>query len=322
MNLQLANTISDISGVSGQAIIHAILQGERDPYMLADLSDPHIQASREEIARSLEGTWREDLLFELRQAVDSYQFAQGQIQQCDRKLQTYLAALPSRSLEPPAADSPRPAPPKSGRKCRKRSNEPLLMGLQTELQRICGVDLTSIDGISTISALTILSEIGTDVSGFPDEDHFASWLGLAGNHNITGGKPVKGPKRKVKNRVAEVLRMGAASLLGSDTYLGARYRHLRRNAKLRAVAVKAMARYLAVLVYRLLSKGPPGTGARTRLSTGADGCGELTSTNWPTPNPPSGSHTPGAPILLRRSYCSGPKTPGRTQKQGLPYAPR
>lgn len=257
MNVQLANAISDISGVTGQAIIHAILRGERDPYVLADLSDPHIQASREEIARTLEGTWREDVLFELQQAVDSYQFAQRQIQQCDCKLQTYLAALPSRSLEPPtaAAESTRPAPSKSGRKSRKRGNEPPLMGLQTELQRICGVDLTSIDGISTISALTILSEIGTDVSGFPDENHFASWLGLSGNHNITGGKPVKGPKRKVKNRVAEVLRMGAASLLRSDTYLGARYRHLRRNAKLHAVAVKAMARYLAVLVYRLLSKG-------------------------------------------------------------------
>lgn len=256
MNVQLANTISDISGVTGQAIIHAILQGERDPYVLADLSDPHVQASREEIARSLEGTWREDVLFELQQAVDSYQFAQRQIQQCDRKLQTYLATLPSRSLEPPAAaESARPAPPKSGRKSRKRGNEPPLTGLKAELQRICGADLTSIDGISTISALTILSEIGPDVSGFPDENHFASWLGLTGNHNITGGKPVKGPKRKVKNRVAEVLRMGATSLLNSDTYLGARYRHLRRHAKMHAVAVKAMARHLAVLVYRLLSKG-------------------------------------------------------------------
>jgi transposase len=256
MNVQLANTISDISGVTGQAIIHAILQGQRDPYVLADLSDPHIQASREEVARSLEGTWREDVLFELQQAVDSYQFAQRQIQQCDRKLQTDLAALPSRSLEPPAAaQSTQPAPPKIGRKSRKRSNEPGIVGLGTELQRICGVDLTSIDGISTISALTIISEIGADLSAFPDEDHFASWLGLTGNHNITGGKPVKGPKRKVKSRVAEVLRMGAASLLNSGTYLGARYRHLRRNAKLPAAAVKAMARYMAVLVYRLMTKG-------------------------------------------------------------------
>lgn len=113
MNIQLANTISDISGLTGQAIIHAILQGQRDPYALADLRDPHIQASREEIARSLEGTWREDLLFELKQAVDSYQFAQRQMQECDQQLQTYLAALPNRTLEPPPASAPRRCAPKT-----------------------------------------------------------------------------------------------------------------------------------------------------------------------------------------------------------------
>ncbi len=259
MNVQLANTISDLSGLTGQAIIGAILQGERDPYQLADLSDPHIQASREEVARSLEGNWREEVLFELQQAVDSYHFAQRQIQQCDAKLQACLANLPSRTLEPPeqreAANGTRPLPAKKKRKSRKPTGNAPPMNLQEELKRICGVDLTSIDGISTISALTIISEVGTDMSRFADEDHFASWLGLTGNKNTTGGKPVRGPKRKVKNRVAAVLRMGATSLLNSDTYLGARYRHLRRNAKIPAVAVKGMARYLAVLVYRLFTKG-------------------------------------------------------------------
>src|SRR5579863_224888 len=99
MNVQLANVISDVSGLTGQAIIGAILEGERDPYKLAELSDPHIQASREEIARSLEGTWREDVLFELQQAVDSYHFAHKQIRQCDAKLKAYLAGLESRVLE-------------------------------------------------------------------------------------------------------------------------------------------------------------------------------------------------------------------------------
>ena len=99
MNVQLANTISDLSGVTGQAIIGAILAGERDPHRLAELSDPHIQASREEIAHSLEGNWREDILFELQQAVDSYRFTHRQMQECDRKLQNYLAQLPSRTLE-------------------------------------------------------------------------------------------------------------------------------------------------------------------------------------------------------------------------------
>jgi len=102
MSVQLANVISDISGLSGQAIIAAILKGERNPARLADLCDWRIRASREEIGRSLEGNWREDVLFELQQAVDSYQFAQRQIQECDRKLEAYLAALPARTLEQPA----------------------------------------------------------------------------------------------------------------------------------------------------------------------------------------------------------------------------
>ena len=256
MNVQLANTISDISGVTGQAIIGAILAGERDPHRLAELSDPHIQASREEIAHSLEGNWREDILFELQQAVDSYRFTHRQMQECDRKLQNYLAQLPSRTLENPGTEAEkRPPLNKKGRKSRKQGANAPTLDLHQELQRICGVDLTSIDGINIISALTIVSEVGTDLSGFPDEDRFASWLGLTGNHPLSGGKRVKGAKRKVKSRVAAVLRMGAEGLLHSDSYLGARYRQLRRNVKTPQVAVKAMARQLAVLVYRLLTKG-------------------------------------------------------------------
>jgi len=255
MNVQLANVISDISGLTGQAIVGAILQGERDPYKLAELSDPHIQASQEEIARSLEGTWREDVLFELQQAVDGYQFAHRQIRQCDDKLKAYLASLESRVLEKPEVPAgTKPLQPKT-RKARKQGANAPLMGLTEELVRICGADLTSIDGINIIAAMTIIAEVGPDPSKFPDEDHFTSWLGLTGSQNISGGKRVKGAKRKVKNRVADVLRMGATSLLNSASYLGARYRQLRRNAKIPAVAVKAMARHLAVLVYRLLTKG-------------------------------------------------------------------
>lgn len=255
MNVQLANVISDVSGLTGQAIVGAILQGQRDPYKLAELSDPHIQASQEEIARSLEGTWREDVLFELQQAVDSYQFAHTQIRQCDAKLKAYLASLQSRVLPQPVVPAEsKPLQPKT-RKTRKQGANAPPMDLTAELVRICGVDLTSIDGINIISAMTIISEVGPDLHQFQDEDHFTSWLGLTGNENLSGGKRVKGPKRKVKNRLADVLRMGATSLLNSDSYLGARYRQLRRNAKIPAVAVKAMARHLAVLVYRLLTKG-------------------------------------------------------------------
>jgi transposase len=215
MNVQLANVISDISGLTGQAIVGAILQGERDPYKLAELSDPHIQASKEEIARSLEGTWREDVLFELQQAVDSYQFAHCQIRQCDDRLKTYLASLESRVLEKPAAPEGTPegtpARKPKARKARKQGANAPPMDLTEELLRICGADLTSIDGINIIAAMTIIAEVGTDLRKFPDEDHFVSWLGLTGSENISGGKRVKGAKRKVKNRVADVLRRGRAA---------------------------------------------------------------------------------------------------------------
>src|SRR3954451_6521249 len=226
MNVQLANVISDISGLSGQAIISAILQGERDPHALASLVNYRVKATREEVARSLEGNWRADVLFELQQAVDSYHFAHRQMQQCDDKLTIYLASLPTQTLENPAP-----------------------------LKRICGVDLTSIDGVNVMTAFTVISEVGTDMSRFENEDHFTSWMGLAPSKDISSGKVVGRSNKKVKNRVAVVLRTAATSLLESDTHLGARYRHLRRQLPTFKAAVKAMARYLAVLIHRLLTHG-------------------------------------------------------------------
>jgi transposase len=252
----LANVISDISGDSGQAIITAVVKGERDPYKLADLADYRVKASREEVARSLEGNWRSDVLFELQQAVDSYHFAHRQMQECDGKLSLYLATLPGRMLEIPAPSngSLETAVQKRKKARKPRDNEPR-MDMKGELKRICGVDLTSIDGINVMTAFTVISEIGTDMSRFQDEDHLTSWMGLAPSKDISGGKAVGPGKKKVKNRVAVVLRTAATSLLQSDTHLGARYRHLRRQLPTFKAAVKAMARYLAVLIYRLLTHG-------------------------------------------------------------------
>src|ERR1700694_1841389 len=256
MNIQLANVISDINGVSGQQIIAAILKGERDPYKLADLKDYRIKASREEVARSLEGNWREDVLFELQQAVNSYQFVHQQMQESDRKLECYLASLPTRILDVHAHPEGAPAatPKKKKRAKKPQGNEPQL-DLKVELKRICGVDLTSIDGINVMTAQTIVSEIGTDMNGFKEEDHFASWLGLTPSKDISAGKTVRRGKKKVNNRVAVALRTAATTLLESVSYLGARYRHLRRQLPTFASAVKAMAHYLALLVYRMFTKG-------------------------------------------------------------------
>ena len=126
------------------------------------------------------------------------------------------------------------------KKARKpRDNEPK-MDMKVELRRICGVDLTSIDGINVMTAFTVISEIGTDMSRFQDERHLTSWMGLAPSKDISGGKIVGRGKKKVNNRVAVVLRTAATTLLESDTHLGARYRHLRRQLPSFKAAVKAM----------------------------------------------------------------------------------
>jgi transposase len=256
MNVQLANVISDLSGLSGQAIIAAILNGERDPYKLADLKHERVRASREEVARSLEGNWRDDVLLELRQAVDSYEFAHKQMRQCDQRLKQYLAALPARILDGdrlPAGEAP--GGEKKAKKARKPKGNAPAMDLRTELRRIAGVDLTTIAGIDVMTAQTVVSEVGTDLSAFKTEDHFASWLGLTPSKDISGGRVIGPGRRKVQNRVAAALRMAATTLLHSQSYLGSKYRYLRKKLPTKAAAVKAMARYLAVLVYRLLTKG-------------------------------------------------------------------
>jgi transposase len=257
MNVQLANAISDVSGVTGQAIIRAILHGERDPRQLAKLRDRRIAASEAEIAHSLEGNWRDDILFELQQVVDAYDFHQKQIAACDVELQRYLSALPIRSepgaSEPSRAVAPSEKPNKQ-RKHKLQKNQPVF-DLAAELERTLGVDMTAIDGVDVMTTQVILSELGPDLSAsFPSEDHFASWLELAPRRDVSGGKVIRQKPRKSNNRVATALRMAAQSLWRSDSYLGARYRHLRARLGGQK-AVKAMARYLACLVYRLLTKG-------------------------------------------------------------------
>jgi transposase len=268
MNVQLANVLSDISGVSGQAIIRAILGGQRDPYELAKLRDYRVKASLEEVARSLEGNWQEDVLFELQHAVDGYDFCQEQIRKCDQQLQQYLAALPSGKIAPVAARvaeaqagstsaAVSSQPPQKSKKKRKRSkprgNEPRF-DLEAELKRICGVDLTTLDGVHVMTVLTFVSELGTDMRPWRTEDHLVSWLKLSPNRQISGGKVIKQERNRTKNRVANALRMAASGLKDSDSYLGARFRQLRGRLG-PGKATKAMAAHLARLIYRMLTHG-------------------------------------------------------------------
>jgi transposase len=267
MNVQLANVLSDVAGVSGQAIIRAILAGQRDPRELAKLRDYRVKASPEAVARSLEGNWQEDVLFELQQAVDRYDFCQQQIVKCDQQLRKYLAALPSREraaveapVAPAAAADAQPtslAPQKSKNRKKKRSkprgNEPGF-DLEAELNRICGVDLTTLDGVYVMTVLTFVSELGTDMSPWRTEDHLVSWLKLSPRRQISGGKVIRQERTRTRNRVANALRMAASGLKDSDSYLGARFRQLRARLG-PGKATKAMAAQLARLFYRMLTNG-------------------------------------------------------------------
>jgi transposase len=246
MNVQLANVISDVSGFTGQAIIRSIVAGERDPRTLAELSDPRIQASQEEIAKSLEGTWRPELLFVLGQEVEMYDTYQRRIAECDQQLQKHLAGFVGSVPQQPQVKP-------SAKKAKQAKNAPRFQ-LSSELERITGVDLTRIDGIDVMVAQTVISEVGLDMSRWKTEAHFASWLGLCPDNRISGDKVLSRGTRRVVNRAATALRMAAVTLLRSRTYLGAQYRRLR--TKLGAPkAITAMAHRLARLLYRMLKYG-------------------------------------------------------------------
>jgi transposase len=255
MNVQLSNAISDISGLTGQAMIRAILAGQRDPAKLASLRDARIKASPEQIMHSLKGNWREDMLFELQQAMQAYDFYRQQIAACDQRLEQLMASLPTREMETSLPSSTVAAQAVGKKKSRSKHKNVPRFDLQIELTRICGVDLTSIDGIDVMTAQTILAELGTDFLRWEDEAHFAAWLGLTPSRDISGGKVLRqGTLKKVNNRVATALRIAANTLQFSDSYLGARFRSL-RTRRGAPKAIKAMARYLACLIYRMFLHG-------------------------------------------------------------------
>jgi transposase len=243
MNVKLTEVLSDITGLTGSRIIQAILDGERDGKVLAQLRSPKCAKEEAEIARALEGNWQDEHLFELRQAHELYEFHQKQVTACDQKIEAELAKLQDRS-----GDKPKPTKRKGARK------NDLRFAATTPLFKALGVDLTAIEGISVGTALLILAEIGVDVSRFPTEKAFASWLGLCpkkGRSNLTEKKR---SDRKGKNRIAQALRMCAQSVGRTMTPLGMFYRRIKSRLGGRG-ACTATAHKLARLVYRLLRYG-------------------------------------------------------------------
>jgi transposase len=221
MNIQLANVLSDLSGMTGQAIIKAILAGERDPHQLAAFRDPHVKASAEEITRSLEGNWQEDLLFVLKQEQDGYEFCRKQMAECDRRLEGYL-----QQREDQSHGANLPEEKRKDRLKKRKGNKPQF-DLRGELFRMTGTDLTQIDGIDVMTAMTIISEAGWDMSKWKTEHHFVSWLRLCPDNKISGDKVIGKGRLPTTNRVTGALKMAASSLRPSNTYLGAQFPRLR-----------------------------------------------------------------------------------------------
>jgi transposase len=245
MNVQLGNVISDISGKTGLAILRALVNGQRDPQVLSQFRHESMHASQQEIARSLEGNWRNELLFALEQNLALYDTYQLKIAECDERIARHLKSMePKTQAEQSPVDATRAS---------RRKHAPEFY-LREQLCRITGVDLTHIDGINVRTAQTVISEVGVDMSRWRTEKQFASWLGLCPDNRISGGKVLKRGTRHVTNRAATALRLAAWSLLRSQSALGANFRRLRR--KLGAPkAITAMAHKLARLVYRMLKFG-------------------------------------------------------------------
>lgn len=242
MNVQLHKVVSAIAGETGQAIIGAIVDGERDPGVLADLRNFRVRRSRADYVAALTGDWREEHLFCLRQEWTLYHQLQEHILACESEITRRTASLES------VAATDAELPPAKNQKCDT--------ALRRHLYRITAVDLTAIDGMSPPAVLSIIGEVGLDMTRWPSENHFASWLKLCPNNRITGGRARSTSTLPTRNFAADVFRKCAENLARSQTYLGAFYRRMRAR-KGGAYAVVATARKLARIFYVVLRRKTP-----------------------------------------------------------------
>jgi hypothetical protein len=243
MNLKLHQVVNDITGTTGMRIIGSILDGERDPVALARLRDPRCKNDQQTIAKALQGNWRSEHLFALKQAVDLFHFHRSQIADCDCAIEQHLYVFEERNHDNPGSNG----------KHKSRKNS-FSFNAYDHLKRITGIDLTRIDGVDAQVGLGIVSEIGLDMTSWPTEKHFGSWLGLSPGSKITGGKQLNPRTKPSANRAAEFFRLCANSLHRSNTALGAFLR--RKKAQLGAPkAITATAYKIARIFYNMLKHG-------------------------------------------------------------------
>lgn len=246
MNVQLHHVIDDLTGITGMAIVDAILNGQRDPSELARLRDPRIKANPETIRKSLVGNWREEHLFTLKQSRSLYTAYQQQIAACDREIEKLIQQTPPR-IDP----DQKPLPPDKKNKSHKKKGDPeSSFQMRTEAYKLFGVDLTQVPGLAN-NVIALYSEIGRDMSCWPTAAHFASWLTLCPDNDISGGRVLWRGTRNQKNTASQLFRLAAYGLHRSESLLGAFLR--RTKAKLGpAAAITAAARKIAVIFYTMV----------------------------------------------------------------------
>jgi transposase len=242
MNVQIHRVLSDLTGVSGLAIVDAILAGERNTRRLAELCDGRVKASKESVMAALEGDYRAEHLFTLKQSLESYRHYQNLIADCDRQIREQLEAL-----EGSGGDAELP---ESRKQMRNASDEQL----RKEYFRIVGVDLTAIPSLNVGTVGVLLGEVGPNLKRFRSSGAFANWLGLCPNNSITGGKVQSSKTKKTENRLAGALRMAAESLCRDKSYLGQFYRRMKVQLDGGAEAVTAAAHKLARIIYAMVTK--------------------------------------------------------------------
>lgn len=254
MNLQLHHVVNDLTGVTGMAIVRAIVAGERDGHKLAEHRDARCRKSKAEIAAALVGTFKTEHLFALELALGAYEYQQKMLQECDERLEKRLAELEEAALAERAAQglALQPCPPR--RHGSPKGNQPRFE-IQSPLHRLCGdVDVTQIPGLAPATALNLIAEVGTDMSKWPTDKDFTSWMNLAPGTKITGGKRLSGKRPRRHNRAGELLRQAAISVGKMDNALGAFYRRM-AGRSCGAVAAVATARKMAVFFYNALKHG-------------------------------------------------------------------
>jgi len=248
MNIQLSQVLSDVTGTTGQAIIRAIVAGERDPHKLAALRNYRCHKDQDEIAKALTGTWRQEHLFVLKQSLEMYDFYTHQLEAYDAEIERlYAAARPSKD----DSDDDAPPPVPEHKRNSHSKNAPKGGAIRRHLKRICGVDVTAIHGLGEVLAQEAVMETGTDMSKFPSVKHFCSWLGLAPKNEISGGKVLRSATLKTRNRAGQAFRKAAASVMRSDCVFGVFYRRMKARIGPAQAAV-ATAHLIARVYYRML----------------------------------------------------------------------